>query len=104
VNPFLLQGRLRRRGFWLGSLAVTAAFALLFVLVERVLGRGATWILYPPFYWAFFALCTRRLHDRDKRPWWLLLVLVPVLGPSWLALELLLLRGTPVPNTYGPKP
>jgi uncharacterized membrane protein YhaH (DUF805 family) len=104
VNPFLLQGRLSRRGFWLGSLAVAAGFAIPFVLLERTLGRGATWILYPPFYWAALALGTRRLHDRGKRAWWLLLVLLPVLGPLWLSLELFLVRGTPAPNAYGPMP
>jgi uncharacterized membrane protein YhaH (DUF805 family) len=45
----------------------------------------------------------RRLHDRDMSGWWLLLMLVPVIG-SLALLVLYVLPGTPGPNRFGPDP
>jgi uncharacterized membrane protein YhaH (DUF805 family) len=48
-----------------------------------------------------FAVSVRRLHDRNKSGWWVLLYFVPVIGQIWLFLELGVLAGTPGPNRYG---
>ena len=42
MNPFLLDGRLPRRPFWLGSLVLAVTFAALFVGLERLAGRRLT--------------------------------------------------------------
>ena len=47
---------------------------------------------------------TKRLHDRGRSAWWLIVLLIPVLGPLWLAIELALRRGTPGENQYGADP
>lgn len=101
---FSSRGRVPRSAFWWTSLAAWAVFIVLFVFVEASLSRGATWVLYPPFLWSVVALALRRMRDRGRSPWWLLAILVPVLGPLWLALELGFLRGTPGENQYGPDP
>ncbi len=44
----------------------------------------------------------KRFHDRDKSGWWLLIGLIPLIGPIWLLIELGFLKGTPGPNQYGP--
>jgi uncharacterized membrane protein YhaH (DUF805 family) len=44
----------------------------------------------------------KRFHDRDKSGWWLLIVLIPLIGPIWLLIELGFLKGTPGANQYGP--
>lgn len=44
----------------------------------------------------------KRFHDRDKSGWWLLIALIPLIGPIWLLIELGFLKGTPGPNQYGP--
>ena len=44
------------------------------------------------------------MRDRGKSPAWLLVALIPVLGPLWLCVDLGLLRGTPGENQYGPDP
>jgi uncharacterized membrane protein YhaH (DUF805 family) len=98
------RGRLRRSSFGLASLGLICAFAGLFALMDAAIGRGSTLVLYPAFYWAALALCTKRLHDRGKSPFWLFLLLIPILGPLWTAIELALFRGTRGANRYGPDP
>jgi uncharacterized membrane protein YhaH (DUF805 family) len=83
-------------------------------------------VLYVPLVWVGLAVATKRLHDRDKSAWWLLLfyALPAVLGnvgdaaggiggmlslvgvaiSIWAMVELGFLRGTPGPNRYGPDP
>ncbi len=84
-------------------------------------------ILYLPLVWVGLALGAKRLHDRDKSAWWLLLFyFVPgILGTTadrigggtgiilhiagfaitvWAFVELGCLRGTVGPNQYGPDP
>ena len=46
------------------------------------------------------AVEVRRLHDIDRTAWWVLLTLIPFLGPVVL-LVFFLLPGTPGPNRYG---
>jgi uncharacterized membrane protein YhaH (DUF805 family) len=81
----------------------------------------AAWLL------AALAVSVKRLHDRNKRAWWLIVFyLIPVLCnvfgyyagqddavflavPSallslWAVVELGFLRGTPGPNAYGDDP
>jgi uncharacterized membrane protein YhaH (DUF805 family) len=43
----------------------------------------------------------KRFHDRDKSGWWVLIVLIPIIGAIWLLIELGFLKGTPGPNQFG---
>jgi Protein of unknown function (DUF805) len=45
-----------------------------------------------------------RMHysHSDKSGWWVLIVLIPIIGAIWLLIELGLLKGTPGPNRFGP--
>ena len=44
----------------------------------------------------------KRFHDRDKSGWWVLIGLIPIIGPIWLLVECGFLKGTPGPNRFGP--
>ncbi|MEO8019697.1 MAG: DUF805 domain-containing protein [Pseudomonadota bacterium] len=77
---------------------------MLFSFLETNVSRASTLILYPPFLWSTFALTSKRLHDREQSTWWLLLVMIPVLGPIILAAWLLLGRGTKTDNRFGADP
>ena len=101
---FTFRGRMSRPAFWLASLAVWGVFAILFVFLEAAFGRGATLILYPPLLWLLAVLCVQRLHDRGRSAAWLLVVLIPIVGPLWLVVELALRGGTPDENPYGRDP
>jgi len=98
------RGRLRRRRYWAMAFVACAVFAILYVFLERLAGRGATLVLYPPFFACLLALAVRRLHDQARGPGWLLLVAIPVLGPLVVAFLLLLRRGTDGENQHGPDP
>lgn len=142
---FSFRGRLNRKPYWLRSLAliaiflvgVTALFSLfgigvaamqdpLAVLGDLGIALVLVLVLYVVLLVAAISLTVRRLHDRDKSGWW---VLVFFLLPSvlqtaaaqtpdlalalqlaaaaisiWALVELGFLRGTPGPNRYGPDP
>lgn len=98
------RGRIARTAFWWSGIWLGLAFLVLFVFLQAVAGYGATLLLYPPLFWIGAALAVKRLHDRAKPAWWLLVLLVPVLGPLWLFIDLGLRRGTPGENPYGPDP
>jgi uncharacterized membrane protein YhaH (DUF805 family) len=102
------DGRARRPEYWW--------FVLFVILAQIVLGMidGAIWgALFgmwgmSPLSWLFgiatilpgLAVSVRRLHDTDKSAWWLLIVLVPVVGPVVL-LVFMCLPGTQGPNRFG---
>jgi uncharacterized membrane protein YhaH (DUF805 family) len=98
------EGRIARAPWWWGTLLACLAFAILYVFLERVAGRAATWVLYPPLIWALAALAVKRLHDADESPLWILVLAIPVLGPLWMFWKLGLRRGSPGENRHGPDP
>jgi uncharacterized membrane protein YhaH (DUF805 family) len=133
---FSFQGRLNRKPYWLTAIAITALVIVLILLAlamfgEREFGAGIAVvllliILYIPLIWVGLAVGAKRLHDRDKSAWWLLLFYAApsVLSGAanrademgivlhlasfaitiWAIVELGFLRGTPGPNSYGPDP
>ena len=46
------------------------------------------------------AVGVRRLHDRNKSGWWLLIFLVPIIGPFWLFVDCGLLPAKEEGNSY----
>ena len=46
----------------------------------------------------------KRYHDRDKGGAWVFIILVPLIGALWSAIETGFLAGTPGPNRFGPDP
>ncbi|ABD86381.1 DUF805 domain-containing protein [Rhodopseudomonas palustris] len=142
---FSFNGRINRAKYWLAvSIYVAAwiAFAGIALLVIGDLNKDdrfafagtgiVLWLggvlLFLIGVWSGLAVGIKRLHDRDKSAWWLLLFW---LGPSllgggsrtvlhggsslvssllsaaisiWAFVELGCLRGTPGPNLYGPDP
>lgn len=101
---FSFHGRVPRSTFWWSGVLLWAAFIVLFVFLDATFGYASTLVLYPPFFWIAAALAMKRIRDRGKSPAWLLIALVPVIGPLWLFVDLGLLRGTLGENQYGPDP
>jgi len=96
------RGRLARRLFIGAVLLLASLFVLLFVFLDTMVSRTATWILYPPFFWMALALSVKRLHDGGRSAWWLTVAAIPVLGPLVLFIMLFLLRGSAGENPWGP--
>ncbi|MBT9384863.1 DUF805 domain-containing protein [Pseudooceanicola sp. CBS1P-1] len=103
----VISGRASRSEYWwwaLFTLLVSLGFSvledgLLGGVTYDLLGSIASLVLLLP------SLCAggRRLHDRDMSAWWLLLILIPAVG--WIVLLcLMVLKGTPGDNRFGPPP
>jgi len=103
------DGRSRRKEYWmfvLFNLIISIALASF----ERMLGLGNEYgtgflstiysigVLIPSI-----AVGIRRLHDIGKSGWWLLIVLIPVIGWIWI-IVLLATDGHPGSNEYGINP
>ncbi len=101
---FSLTGRIRRRTFAQGLVALAAFFVLARVSLDAPLG-GALLLGASALVWVSgLTLAVRRLHDRGRSAWWLLALAVPLLGPIWMAVELLFRRGTEGENQFGDDP
>jgi uncharacterized membrane protein YhaH (DUF805 family) len=132
---FSFQGRLNRKPYWMVAIAVTVLMIALIVFAlvlmgEREVGAAISVmlfiaLLYIPLIWVGLATGAKRLHDRDKSAWWLVLFYaVPSIVSSaadrmdggfllhlvsfaitvWAFVELGCLRGTVGPNRFGPDP
>jgi uncharacterized membrane protein YhaH (DUF805 family) len=132
---FNFSGRINRRAFWvsMGALFIVQTFLpLLIVFLDRVTGYMIVNVLYWFFLFAICAICAKRLHDRNRSNWWIIVVSMPwIIGSPifilpiifrwgnaglyvyytisalvgvWLIIDLGCLRGTIGPNRYGPDP
>ncbi|WP_323141162.1 DUF805 domain-containing protein [Massilia phyllosphaerae] len=96
-------GRISRR-IWLGRMFVLALSCTAFgMLAEWAFGSAGAAACAFAFVWSAAALSAQRLHDRDRSGWCLLLFLVPVIGPLWLAWQLVR-RGDAGTNAFGDNP
>jgi uncharacterized membrane protein YhaH (DUF805 family) len=133
---FSFHGRLNRKPYWMTGIAITFVVVIVLLILWALSGEHelagfiAVWVLfavlYIPLVWVGLAISAKRLHDRDKSAWWLLLFYaVPsVLSAAssyiggwgfildlaglaitiWAFVELACSRGTIGPNRYGPDP
>jgi uncharacterized membrane protein YhaH (DUF805 family) len=105
-NYVTFSGRASRSEFWywtLFAVLVTSAGGI----VDAALFRDSESGLAGPLvslalFLPGLAVSARRLHDRDRTGWWLLLY-VTIIGGIVL-LVWYCMRGTPGPNRYGPDP
>lgn len=54
--------------------------------------------------WVDLANSVKRWHDRDKSGWWILISIIPIVGPIWALIECGFLPGTYGNNRFGPSP
>lgn len=113
---FSFDGRIRRRDWWLLSIASAVVFYAIVFGFAFGLGQpgpdgqmtnpaGAIgFIFYLPLLWISLALQVKRWHDRDKAWYWLFISFIPLVGGIWVLIECGFLDGTPGPNRFGPSP
>ncbi len=101
---FTFNGRLSKGAFWLASLFYWCTFYVLYNLLLFSIGEQATFILYPLLFWIITATSIKRLHDQNYSGYWMLAVLIPVLGPLWLIWRLGFNKGNYTANQYGSVP
>ena len=103
-------GRARRKEYWFFVLFY-AIFYIAAVVADIAIGsfdRELTIGFLSGLYSLamivpYLAAAVRRLHDTDRRGWWLLLVFIPILGAIFL-LCLLAIDGQPGEKRFGPDP
>ena len=85
VRELLPLGRIGRGGFWLRHLLVLPLALFLCISAEQIVGRPLG--LVAALATTLFLVSTwgRRLHDRGRSAFWLLLAALPVLGALFLA-------------------
>lgn len=103
------RGRARRKEFWmflLGNFILAAVLGLIDNMLgwHRAGGEGVLSTLYGiALFLPFWAVQFRRLHDTDRSAWWLLLLLIPIVG--WIIITIFnCQRGTPGENRFGSDP
>lgn len=128
---FSFQGRIRRSQLWLFYLGMAVAVAVFFLIFHHavIVDHGVRWsethgvyrwngrgysiaTTYEPWLglaalvsaWIKLAVLVKRWHDRDKSGWWVLITLIPIIGPIWQGIECFFLPGTDGSNKYGPSP
>jgi uncharacterized membrane protein YhaH (DUF805 family) len=123
-NLFSFSGRLNRARFWL--IGIASEIVLIVVVgILTVVGGGSmdmaadgsmptigggivggivAFVVMVAVAWIGLAVGVKRFHDRGKTGWWVLIVLVPVIGGLWYLIECGFLRGTIGANAYGPDP
>ena len=107
------KGRSCRSEFWwfqLGIFLFTTFSLTIVAFVDALdtdlgyLASSLLWLVSSAFtQYCTIILCIRRLHDRNMRGWWYLLILIPLLGIIAL-LVLWCLKGTTGYNRFGPDP
>jgi uncharacterized membrane protein YhaH (DUF805 family) len=107
---FSFEGRIPRRVFWGVSLLYTIAFYAIVLGLVAEFGEDSPFVtlsilaMYPVMLWVSLAVTVKRWHDLDKSGWWVLIGLIPCLGPLWAFVETGCTRGTYGDNNYGPDP
>lgn len=97
------HGRIAR-GTWLyRTTALGAVCAAFGTLGQSLLGDSGVVLFAAIFVWCACALAIQRLHDLSQSGWWLLILLIPLLGPIWLFFQLWR-RGVEGKNRYGLEP
>ena len=106
----VFDGRARRQEYWmfiLFNIIITAVLALIDSLIGTVIRQAGFGLLQGLYDLAVLipsiALTVRRLHDTGRTGWWILIVLIPVIGGIVL-LIFMLLDSEPGENQYGPNP
>ena len=108
-NYVNFQGRARRKAYWMFILFNLIALVVLSFIESAIglSGQNGYGILTGLYTLAIIlpliALAVRRLHDTGRSGWWILIGLVPLIGPIVL-IVFYVTDSQPGTNEYGPNP
>lgn len=103
---FSFQGRIGRFEYWMSTLAIFGGLIAIIVLASMLQLDDAIFTAvfiaaYIPVIWVSLAIQAKRWHDRNKSAWWILITVIPVIGPLWAFVENGCMSGTDGPNNFG---
>ena len=103
------SGRARRKEYWvfvLFNIIISIVLTVCDVFVGTYSASASIGILSGIYSLAVLipgiAVTVRRLHDTGRSGWWILIVLVPIVG--WIVLLIFMLLDSQPQNAYGPSP
>jgi uncharacterized membrane protein YhaH (DUF805 family) len=109
-NYAVFSGRARRSEYWYFALFYVILYAVCAIVdvatgsFDRASGIGIfTGILTLALLIPSLSVTVRRLHDTGRSGWWLLIVLIPLVG-AIILLVFLAQDGEAGPNRFGPSP
>ena len=110
IKGFDFETRIPRSEYWwpaIGNLVIIIPTFTLVAILEigdaELLATILELVLNIYFLILGISAAVRRLHDTDHSGWYLLLVLIPIIG--WIALFVLyVIKGTEGDNRFGPDP
>jgi uncharacterized membrane protein YhaH (DUF805 family) len=103
-----LNGRIPRKTYWMFFLAIIVLSVVGLILDSLMAGDDIeafplfSLIISLAIIWPSIAVTVKRWHDRDKSGWWMLITLIPLVGPIWALVENGFLAGTEGDNRFGP--
>ncbi len=104
---FSFEGRINRKPFWIYNLSILALFiifSLLFGTDITMQSDDESWIFPLIFLWPSLAVQIKRWHDLDKSGWYILINLIPIIGPIWTFIQTGFMPGTSGHNRFGANP
>ena len=107
---FSTKGRIPRSTYWYFSL-ISGLIGIPVLILDIMLGtfsedtgRGLFFTIYSLILvFPAYAVLIKRLHDRDRSGWFVLLSFIPLVN-IWIWIEVAFLRGTYGDNQYGADP
>lgn len=109
-NYWDFRGRAARSEYWLFFLWMFILGVIAGMIDVIAFPSGGPRLLGPCALFVAFAnlipnvsLSIRRLHDTNRSGWWMLIALIPIIGPVVL-FAFTVMRGTPGENRFGPEP
>ena len=103
-NELTTTGRLGRTGFWLRNALALPIWLFACVAAESQAGPIAGLLACALTTLFLVSTWGRRLHDRGRSAWWLLVTAVPVLGPVALFVDCAFLGTRDSAQRYGSRP
>ncbi len=92
---FEFKGRASRSEFWWFYL-----FIVIVLVIALLISKVIYYILVLALLLPSIGVAVRRLHDSNMSGWWVLLNLIPLVGPLIL-IYFYVIQGTPGANNYG---
>lgn len=106
----VFNGRARRKEYWyflLFHIIVSIVLAFIDVATGLFITEAGVGMLSSIYMLAILipsiAVSVRRLHDTNRSGWWMLILLVPLIGPIVL-IVFMVFDGKPEENKYGINP
>jgi uncharacterized membrane protein YhaH (DUF805 family) len=93
-----IKGRASRSEYWWFFL-----FCFIVNMIAAFISPKLQILFYLILLLPSLTVLIRRLHDTDRSGWWVLLLLIPVIG-LLVILYFMLVEGTPGPNRFGNAP